>query len=131
MKHELKVRIYYEDTDAGGIVYHSNYLKYAERGRTEMLYALGIEHNNVVGLAVSRAKLKFKKPAVLGDELTVVTECKELNGASCDLTQNVYRDGELLVEIDITLVCVNEQIKPVRMPDKLKIVLEEDMKCLK
>ncbi len=128
MSFELKVRIYYEDTDAGGIVYHANYLRYAERARTEYLNYLGIAHKKIFGMVVTSANMKFKKPAILGDELTVRTELKKLGAASCEMSQNIYNNDVLLVEIEIKVAFVNKELKPIRMPEAIRTVMKKDIK---
>lgn len=124
--HVLPVRIYYEDTDAGTIVYYANYLKYAERGRTEMLRELGLESATIladhgVALAVHHCSADYLRPARLDDLLEVHTEVERVGGASLELKQMVKKDGIDLVEMHVRLVCMNiEEAKAERMPDYVR-----------
>jgi acyl-CoA thioester hydrolase len=100
----VKIRVYYEDTDAGGIVYHANYLKYCERARSEILFANGMTPlDNQTGLIVRDLKATFHGSAVLGDMLRVTTEVIELKKVTMRLRQCVYREEELLFEMEIYL----------------------------
>lgn len=119
--HELPVRIYYEDTDAGGIVYHASYLRFAERGRTEMLRDNGIDHAQMfketgIGFAVVSLKVDYRQPARLDDLLTVRSWISRLGGASMDMAQHIYRKQELIAEMTVTLVCIDQNLKAVRLP---------------
>lgn len=121
-RHE--VRVYYEDTDAGGIVYHASYLRFAERGRTEMLRALGFDHQGLRreqgGLfAVQRCALVFRRPARLDDLLVVETSVRRATGARLELDQRVCRGEEVLVEIEVTLAFLDERLRPRRLPGRL------------
>ena len=123
--HELKVRVYYEDTDAGGIVYYANYLRFAERARTEMLRDAGFHHTENMketGLAfvVARVNINYRQPAYLDDALTVKTSVRKVGGASLELAQDVYRDAELLAEMVVTIVSVDRTSKAVRLPDEIR-----------
>lgn len=124
--HSHPVRVYYEDTDAGGIVFYANYLGFAERGRTEMLRAIGVESSKLmnedgIALAVRKCTAEYLKPAVLDDLLSVDTELVAIGGASLQLKQTVKRNQETLVEIDIILVCLNLKIGgATRLPDNLR-----------
>src|SRR5262245_11457068 len=118
--HEWKLRVYIEDTDAGGIVYYANYLKFMERARTEMLRDLGAPHAAMMAetqtqFVVQYCNLRFLKPARLEDELVVRTELKELSAASLILNQNVYRGDVCLVSGEVGLACVNAKGSPCRM----------------
>ena len=119
--HEFPIRVYYEDTDAGGIVYHASYLRCAERGRTEMLRDNGIDHIRMLketgmGFAVVALQVDYRQPARLDDLLTVRTSVVRVGGASLELSQNVYRMSDLLVEMKVTLVCIDQNLKAVRLP---------------
>ncbi len=123
MSHEIIVKIYYDDTDAGGVVYYSNYFRYMEHARTEFLSELGIEiyklHEQGSLFVVARAEADYKRPAVLGDIITVTTEVREIKSASLVLCHDVLRDGELLVRGSITMVHVDSTRRPRRLPDDL------------
>jgi acyl-CoA thioester hydrolase len=123
--HRLLTMVYYEDTDAAGIVYYANYLKFAERARTDWLRALGIPHSQMIKrdgltLVVRRCHADYLKPAHLDDELTVETELVKLGGASVDMNQRVLRGTELLVELKVLVVCVGKDGKAARIPDYLR-----------
>ena len=122
--HRLRVRIYYEDTDAGGIVYHANYLKFAERARTEMIRELGVENRawrEQAGLSfvVQRCNASFHRPARLDDEVDVRTSVAKIGAASLSLRQGVYRDEILLASMDVRLALVDRQMRPKRFPEML------------
>jgi acyl-CoA thioester hydrolase len=127
--HQLLVRIYFEDTDSGGIVYYANYFKYAERARTELLRLLGIEsrqmmHEFDIGLAVRRCHAEYLKPAVLDDQVMVQTELQKVGGASIELRQVVLRGGDELVQMDVKLGCINlTSGRPVILPKNLRNAL--------
>ena len=119
--HAFPLRVYFEDTDAGGIVYYANYLKFAERARTEMLRAIGIESGVLmaeqgIGFVVRRCVADYKKPARLDDRLVVETRVVEISGAALRLEQRVRRDGAALVDLDVTLVCMSRAGRPERIP---------------
>ena len=123
--HQMPVRIYFEDTDSGGIVYHANYLKYAERARTELLRFLGIESRQMliefgIGLAVRRCHAEYLKPALLDDQVMVQTELQKVGGASIELRQVIVRSAEELVQICVRLGCINfVSGRPVALPKNL------------
>jgi acyl-CoA thioester hydrolase len=126
--HRFPIRVYYEDTDAAGIVYYANYLKFVERARTEVMRLFGVEHERwrqVEGTAfiVRRAELEYLAPARLDDELVVETRIKELGGASILLDQDVKRDDTMLVRSTIRIACVGRNGRPVRLPTALRAAL--------
>jgi len=115
-------RVYWEDTDAGGVVYHATYLRFMERARTEWLRNLGVgqrarmEAGQPV-FAVRRMTLDFHAPARLDDLLCVTVVAERRRGASMDLTQHVFHeDGTLLVSAAVQVVCIDGRFRPVRMP---------------
>lgn len=122
----MEVRIYYEDTDAAGVVYNANYLRYLERARTEHFRALGLSvkglHDQGIIFPVVRMEIDFKGPAQLDDLLRVRTELLELRAASLVLKQEVIKvEGErLLVSARVTLGCVNQALKARRIPPELR-----------
>jgi acyl-CoA thioester hydrolase len=123
--HRFPVRVYYEDTDAAGIVYYANYLKFIERARTEMMRLHGIEHEKSRqsgGLAfiVRRTEIEYFVPARLDDEVTVETRLKEVGGATIALAQDVWRGDALLVRAAVLIVCVSAQGRPIRLPAALR-----------
>ncbi len=122
--HRFRLRVYYEDTDAGGVVYHASYLRFAERARTEALRDLGIPHAEMTSqyglmFMVRRAKLDYLAPARLDDSLVVVTRPLVLRAASVELRQGFFRSGEErpLVVLDALLACVRvADCRPARLP---------------
>jgi acyl-CoA thioester hydrolase len=123
--HRFPVRVYYEDTDAGGIVYHSAYLRFAERGRTEWLRELGFDHSGLrdltgAGFAVARAEIDYLRPARLDDMLEVETRILKTGGASMKIEQDVLREGEPIVRMALRLAFMGMDGKPHRMPDELR-----------
>jgi acyl-CoA thioester hydrolase len=129
MAHSLKVKVYYEDTDAGGVVYYANYLSYLERARTEFLAERGIivaeYFRNGLLFVVSRVDIRYRHPARLGEVIEVTTEIREMKGASMDLSHRVLRDGELLAEAEVTLACTDAAGKPRRLPEDLRSLGED------
>lgn len=118
--HRLALRVYAADTDASGIVHHSQYLVFAERARTEMLRAHGIARASLgdVGMGywiVRRAALDCRSPARLDDELMVRSRIVAARGASCDIEQRVERGEETLVRVEVTVAFLNGRGRPVRM----------------
>jgi acyl-CoA thioester hydrolase len=128
MAHSMPLRVYYEDTDAAGIVYYANYLKFAERGRTEMMRALGFAHSGIVAdsgiiFTVRRLAAEYLLPARLDDALTVDTRVVEIGAATVRLDQRVCRDGETLVALDVLVACVGRDGRPRRVPMGLRSAL--------
>lgn len=120
------VRVYYEDTDAAGIVYYANHLKYMERARTEWLRSLGFELTELkdgdgVLFTVAKLELEYKKPALFNDTLSVSVEMKRMARAYFDLTQRITRDGEeLICRGSVRIACVDAStLKPRGIPKKL------------
>jgi acyl-CoA thioester hydrolase len=124
----MKLRVYYEDTDASGIVYHANYLRFAERGRTEMMRGLGFAHSGIAAetgivFTVSRVSVDFRLPARLDDRLSVETRIVEIGGARLLLDQRVCRDGAILAALEIVVACVGRDGRPRRIPPALRAAL--------
>ena len=122
--HRIDIRVYYEDTDFSGFVYHANYLRYMERGRTELLRALAMEQVNLqrdAGLifVVRRMVLDFLKPARMDDMLAIMTTVVELRGASMPMIQEVRRGDEVLLKAEVTVAAVRDG-RAVRLPDSLR-----------
>lgn len=121
----LPVRIYWEDTDAGGIVYHANYLRYMERARGEFLRSAGFEQRRMQEagmpvIVVADLSLKYRRPAKLDDLLTVKTRVKLIRAASVVFAQEVWRDDTLLVSAEVRCAAVDpEKGTPVTIPDAL------------
>jgi len=119
--HLFNLRVYWEDTDAGGLVYHANYLKFAERARTEMLRHIGIEQEKLRGEAgllfvVRRLVAEYLQPARLDDDLAVATEVTRLGGASLELDQEVRRGERPLVRLALRIGCLGRNGRPRRLP---------------
>lgn len=131
---EWPIRVYYEDTDAGGIVYYANYLKFLERARTEWLRSLGIEQDtwleHRIGFVVRQVQLDLLLPARFNDELTVTVVVERLGKASVIFAQQVLRtDGTVLCQAQIKAACVNlgepgEAVRAVPMPAEIFEVLK-------
>jgi acyl-CoA thioester hydrolase len=120
--HILAVRVYYEDTDFSGAVYHANYLKFCERGRSDCLRLLGIHHTELRGAAgfvVRRMVCDFLKPATIDDVLEVETRFVEFAGARMELAQQIVRSGEKLFEAQVTVALVDARGKPKRIPKSM------------
>jgi acyl-CoA thioester hydrolase len=128
MTHIMKLQVYYEDTDAAGIVYYANYLKFAERGRTEMMRALGFTHSRLdaeIGtiFTVRRLTADYRGPARLDDALTVDTRVLEIGGATVLLDQRICRGAEVLVALELLVACVGRDGRPRRVPAGLRAAL--------
>jgi acyl-CoA thioester hydrolase len=126
--HRWPLRVYYEDTDASGIVYYANHLKYAERARTEMLRALGLDHPALLerfGLVfvVRRCAADYLAPARLDDAVEVSTRLARLGGAAIDLLQEISRDGCRLVRLEVRLALLSKSLRPARLPAELRDLL--------
>lgn len=118
---EVKIRVYYEDTDLAGIVYYANYLKFIERGRTEWVRSLGVDQAALkreegVVFAVRRVEADYLKPAKFDDLLTVTTDLVEVGGARIVLDQTVLRGAERLFQARVVLVCLSDAGAAARVP---------------
>lgn len=127
-EHVFPVRVYYEDTDAAGIVYYVNYLKFAERARTEMLRLLGREQQHMmesegVAFAVKSARIEYFRPARLDDSLAVRTGLIEVAGASLKVRQRIFRGAELLADMQIRLAVMDRSGRPTRLPADIRAAL--------
>lgn len=130
MSHRFALRVYYEDTDFGGIVYHANYLKFIERARSEWVRSLGIDQRRMkeetgAVFAVRWMESDFLKPAVFDDELEVTTGIDRVEGASLFLRQTVLRGGDALFSARVRLVCIGPGGRPVRLPAVLRHAMGE------
>jgi acyl-CoA thioester hydrolase len=126
--HVYPVRVYFEDTDSGGIVYYANYLRYAERARTEMLRCLGYSHAKMMSedglvFAVRRCEVDYMKPAHLDDALEIYSGNVEIEAASLWIEQIIIREGEEIVRLHVRLACIDNTGKPKRLPGELRDVL--------
>lgn len=128
VSHDMRVRVYYEDTDAQGIVYFANYLRYMERGRTEWLRARGVDQGALsrehgLCFSLTGTSVQFKKPAVFDDELVVRTTVTSRSGARVGFRQDIFRDsvdGELLCAGECEAACLDvNTLRPRRLPQGL------------
>ena len=124
--HFLPVRVYYEDTDFSGAVYHANYLKFCERGRSDCLRLLGIHHRRLdgMGFVVRRMVCEFLKPARIDDLLEVETRFQEFGGARMEIVQNVKRKEEMLFSAEVTVAMVDGEGRPKRVPKEMAAALK-------
>jgi len=128
--HRLTVRVYYEDTDAGGVVYYANYLKFAERARTELIRAHGIEHGSLktergLSFAVRHCTADYRRSAHLDDLLTIESKVASVGGASFDLSQDIYRSEALLVALHVKIACLDGAGRPARLPPAVRAFLSD------
>ena len=127
---EWIARVYFEDTDSGGVVYHANYLKFMERARTEWLRKLGLnqiklKQENKVMFVVRKIDIQYKIPARFNDELIIETDCVKSTDYSIMLKQNILRDNQTITEGNVEIVCINSDLfKPVRIPKMAKQLME-------
>ena len=124
-EHRLDVRVYYENTDAAGVVYHAGYLLFAERGRTEMLRDCGFEHARLlngegISFAVTRLEIDYRRAARLDDLLTVTTKMTRMQGASFSMEQAICRQGEALAELKLKIACIGRNGRAIRIPEALR-----------
>ncbi|HET7548984.1 MAG TPA: tol-pal system-associated acyl-CoA thioesterase [Usitatibacter sp.] len=128
--YSFPVRVYYENTDAGGVVYHAEYLKFLERARTEWLRHLGFDHQGLarthrVQLIVTSIAVDFAKPARLDETLAVGVQLESLGKARCVFAQEIRREDEVLARARVTVACVSgEALKPAEIPEPLRRKME-------
>ncbi len=124
------VRVYYEDTDFSGVVYHASYLRFMERGRTDMLRSLGLSQGQIMagnagevfGFAVRAMSVEFMKPARMDDLLTIETSARAIGGATLELDQRVLRGDEVLITAEVRIACVANG-RPARIPKGVREAL--------
>ena len=119
-----KLKVYYEDTDSGGVVYYANYLKFLERARTEALFSIGYSNKKIQNefnslIIVKSCNIEYKKSAHLEDELTVRSFVKSISKTSFFMNQIITKEEETIIEAQVHLVFVNTEGKPVRIPDEI------------
>lgn len=124
--HRLNQRVYYEDTDFSGLVYHARYLHFLERGRTDYLRCLGVEQSALLGIdeeglvfVVHKMEIDFKSPARMDDILEIVTRTTRAGGAKMVLEQEILRDGTQLIAARVVIAVVNRSGRPRRLPEGL------------
>ena len=130
--HVLPVRVYFEDTDFTGLVYHANYLKFCERGRSDFIRNLGIDHRSLENpeqgdpavFVVRRIEVDYLKPASIDEVLEVVTRCAEIGGATLILSQEVRREALVLARLKVSVVLVSKAGKPQRLGRLVREALE-------
>jgi acyl-CoA thioester hydrolase len=131
--HHLPVRVYYEDTDFSGIVYHAGYLRFLERGRSDALRCAGIDHISLsvrdepLALAVRRLNIEFLKPAHIDDALVVRTSYSDVVGARILARQGIFRGEEQLIEAQVEAVCIARSGRPRRFPVELVAALKSHL----
>ncbi|UAB89554.1 tol-pal system-associated acyl-CoA thioesterase [Ruegeria sp. SCSIO 43209] len=127
MKHHYPVRVYYEDTDMGGVVYHANYLRFIERARSDWVRKLGNDQNAMrdagIVWVVRRIEADYLAAARFEDELMVETEMVSLSGARLTMSQLVKRGETEIFRAEVTAVCMNAQGKPVRLPAEIRALM--------
>ena len=120
----MQIRVYYEDTDVGGVVYYANYLKFCERARSDAFFAAGVSpHQDNQFFVVKSLNADYISPAVFGDILNVSTQIVQIKKASVELNQKIYRENELLFSMDVTLVFLNNK-KPAKIPENFTKILD-------
>ena len=120
----FNIKVYYEDTDAGGVVYYANYLKYLERARTEALFSIGFSNKKILDqfnslIIVKSCNIEYKKSAHLEDELKIRSFVKSITKTSFFMNQIITKDEDTIIEAQVHLVFVNDQGKPVKIPDEI------------
>lgn len=124
MRHRYALEVHYEDTDMGGIVYHANYLKFAERARSAWVRALGVDQNVMraagIVFVVAHMECDFAAPARFEDQLTVETEAISVSGVRLVMMQRVLRGTELIFGAKVTAACINAAGRPVRLPAQIR-----------
>jgi len=123
--HSFPVQIYWEDTDAGGIVYYANYLKFTERARTDLLRGLGINQQSLMiednlNFVVRDCRIEYLKPAVMDDTIEVRTCIRDLKGASLKMDQDVYRGADILIKSTVRIACLQKSGRPARFSPQIK-----------
>ena len=124
-KFKYVTKIYYEDTDAGGVVYYANYLKFLERARSEAIYSLGLSNKEIldkegVMIIVKSCNIEYKKPAKFEDEIEITSNITDVKNSSFKMHQVIKKKFDVITEADVVLVTINKKGKPVRIPNLLK-----------
>jgi acyl-CoA thioester hydrolase len=130
--HRFAIRVYYEDTDAGGVVYHASYLRFMERARSDMLMLAGADHATALaagkgGYVVAAAELQYRRPARLNEALVVVSRIEQARTAACVIQQKVMRGDEVVCEGRITVAWVGPDGRPQRQPAEWMTMFEGTM----
>jgi acyl-CoA thioester hydrolase len=129
VKHQIRVKIYYEDTDAGGVVYYANYLRYMERARTEFLSEKGMSiaehHRQGFFFVVVHVDISYKQPARLGDIISITSEITEMKNVSIVFKNQVFKETQMLAEARVTLACIDKNGRPQRIPEDVRVLMEK------
>ncbi len=125
MEFKSRFKVYYEDTDSGGVVYYANYLKFLERARTDAITSLDFSNNKLVEkfgifIIVKSCNLNFLRPAKLEDNLDIISKVMEVKNVSIKMKQNIFVNDSMIVEAEILLASVNNEGKPSKLPDEFK-----------
>ncbi len=125
MEFKSRFKVYYEDTDSGGVVYYANYLKFLERARTDAITSLDFSNNKLVEkfgifIIVKSCNLNFLRPAKLEDNLDIISKVIEVKNVSIKMKQNIFVNDSMIVEAEILLASVNNEGKPSKLPDEFK-----------
>lgn len=128
--HTHEYRVYYEDTDAGGIMYHGRYINWCERARAEYLRDIGLQSSTIfedtgVLFVVRHLEADYLKPAKLDQLLRVETSLKEMKNSSFILKQSIFCQDSVLFSMTVTIVCIDENARPVRIPDMVRTKIQE------
>ena len=126
----LKLKVYYEDTDAGGVVYYANYLKFMERARSDALKSLGFTNKSLIEengtyIIVKSCNINYIKPALLEDDLEIKSNIKKITKTSFFMLQKVFKGNDQITEAEIHLVTIDKKGKPVKIPERLNQELEK------
>ncbi len=124
-KFKHNVKIYYEDTDSGGVVYYANYLKFLERARSEAIYSIGLSNKILLDefntlIIVKSCNIEYKKPAKFEDELEIISSVNSFTRTSFIMSQKIMKNDEEITSSAVQLVTVNKDGKPAKIPDVLK-----------
>ncbi len=125
MEFKSRFKVYYEDTDSGGVVYYANYLKFLERARTDAISSLDFSNNKLIEkfgifIIVKSCNLNFLRPAKLEDNLDIISKVIEVKNVSIKMKQNIFVNDSMIVEAEILLASVNNEGKPSKLPDEFK-----------
>ena len=124
-----KIKVYYEDTDSGGVVYYANYLKFFERARSEALYSAGLSNKKLLIdhgtlLIVKSCKIDYLKPAKLEDVLNIFSNIKSKSKSSFIMQQIIKKDNQVITQAEVILVAVNKNGKPIKIPEILEKIFD-------
>ena len=122
---KFKIKVYYEDTDAGNVVYYANYLKFLERARTEMISSIGLSNKKLIDehgiyIIVKSCNIEYKKPVMLEDLIEINSYVKSVTRSTITMDQIIKKDENIVTESEIVLITVNKSGKPVKIPDVLE-----------